>query len=150
MRALVRVAAALGVRLHATHLDEQTLGLYSPDEQRIYFDIRLTPNERRVTIAHELGHAYYGHDHSNPKHERQAEVFAAELLIDPEKYARLERVDPDQHRLADDLGVTVELIRTYEEHCLERVRGMTYTRARMGAGQWEYRGVRADAESAGV
>ncbi|MFD4111640.1 ImmA/IrrE family metallo-endopeptidase [Streptomyces sp. NPDC058650] len=137
------MAASMGIRVHASHLEEGTMGLYSPDEARIYFDIRLTPNERRATIAHELGHAHYGHTCSAPAHERQAEVFAARLLIDPAGYAALERVNADRHHIADELGVTAELIATFQAYCLTRVRGMTYAAPKMGFGQWAYRSARA-------
>jgi Zn-dependent peptidase ImmA (M78 family) len=143
LKELIRAAASMGIRLHASHLQEGTLGLYSPDEARIYFDIQLTPSERRTTIAHELGHAHYGHTCSTPAHERKAEIFAARLLIDPAQYAQLESVNPDRYYLAEELGVTVDLITTYETHCLTRVRGITYASPKMGAGQWSYRSAHA-------
>lgn len=118
----------MGIRLHATTLDAETLGLYSPEEDRIYFDLRLTPNERRTTIAHELGHAYYGHTATNPARERQADTYAAELLIDPQEYAMLERISCDRDFLADELRVTVDLIDHYRGHCLQRVGHRTYSR----------------------
>lgn len=133
------MAASMGIRLHATHLDDDTMGLYSPDEGRIYFDIRLTPNERRVTIAHELGHAHYGHVCSTPSNERQAELFAARLLIDPAEHARLAPVHPDREHLAEELSVTVDLLHTYETRCLTQLRGVTYASPKMGVGQWRYR-----------
>lgn len=43
----------------------------------------------RSTLAHELGHAHYGHQqarmaHLDTRHERQADEFAAELLLTEE------------------------------------------------------------------
>lgn len=138
MRQLMRVAAEYGVSVHFAHLDED-LGCYVPQEQRIYLDLRLTPAQRRSVLAHELGHVHYGHCADSPLAERQADIFAARLLIDPEVYARLERVNPDQHHLADELGVTVDIVFTFEAHCLQRVRGITYAHPKMGVGQWVFR-----------
>lgn len=139
MKYLLAHAASMGLSVHATHLEEGTLGLYSHAERRIYFDIRLTPNERRSVIAHEIGHAHYGHVTNGALQERQADIYAARLLISPHAYAALERVNSDQHLIAEELGVTLDLIYTFEAHCLQRLRGVTYARPRMGAGQWAYR-----------
>lgn len=113
--------------------------MYSPDEDRIYFDARLTPSERRSVVAHELGHAHYGHRCDTAVTERQADRYAARLLIDPARYAELERVNPDHHYIAEELGVTVDVVYTYESECLTRVRGITYAHSRLGIGQWAYR-----------
>lgn len=132
MLELIRLAAASGIEIHAAHLDDEVLGYWSPDEGRIYYDLHLTPNEARVTIAHELGHAHYGHRCDNARHEHQAELYAANLLIDPAAYAALESINPDQHDIADELRVTVELVAFYERHCLTRLHGVTYSHARQG------------------
>lgn len=139
------IAARQGIRVHAAHLPEGDVGYYSPDEARIYFDLSLTPVERRCVIAHELGHAHYGHREDSPRNERLADVYAAGLLIDPDRYAALERVNSDQHFLADELDVTLEVVETFEKHCLTKLRGVTYVRPRMGIAQWSYRGVHAHA-----
>jgi hypothetical protein len=93
----------------------------------------------RSTLAHECGHAFYGHNCTSPAGERQARKYAATLLIDPEEYARLERINPDQHWLAEEFSVTPRIIFDYEAFCLTRVRGVTYSRVRMGVGQWAHR-----------
>lgn len=139
MLELVRFAASQGIELHASHLPEDVLGYYSPDESRIYFDLHLTPNERRVTIAHELGHAHYGHRCDTDRNERQADRFAASLLIDPATYAAAEALTPHPHHLADELGVTVELIEFFEAHCLTRLHGVTYANTRHGTAQARFR-----------
>lgn len=127
MRFLVGMAASLGVRLHGAYLPEGDLGYYSPDEDRIYFDLALTPFERRCTIAHELGHAYYGHRTDSDQNERLADTYAAELLIDPVAYAAAEHISTDVEFLADELCVIPELIEHYRAHCLQRLGGRTYS-----------------------
>lgn len=126
MRGLIHAASELGLRVHAVHMPEGILGYYSPTEQRIYFDLSLTPRERRSVVAHELGHAYHGHDCSTPRNERQADSYAAELLIDPEAYASAENISHDIAYLADELGVTEDLIRHFRKHCLQRLGRRTY------------------------
>lgn len=139
MRALLAKAAEFGVRVHVWDLPRGTRGLYDDHEKRIYLDLRLTAAERRSTLAHELGHAHHGHDCSTPAAERQARTYAAEILIDPAEFARLERVNPDAHWMAEELDVTPQIVIDYRHHCLTRVRGVTYSRPRMGIGQWAYR-----------
>lgn len=135
MLELIRFAASQGIEIHAAHLDEDVFGYWSPDEGRIYYDMQCTPDEARVTVAHELGHAYYGDRCDSDRAERRADKYAAALLIDPELYAQLEALNPDQHHLAEELGVTVELILFYEEHFLTRLGDVTYTRPRHGRAQ---------------
>ncbi|MGG7509048.1 ImmA/IrrE family metallo-endopeptidase [Plantibacter sp. YIM 135249] len=119
--------ADLGLKLRGDYLPDDDLGYYSPSEGLIYFDLRLTPDERRCVIAHECGHAYYGHGCDSDRHERQANTYAAQLLIDPVEYARLERLGSDSHHIADEIGVTVELLEHYQQFCLQRLGHRTYS-----------------------
>lgn len=122
------------------------LACWVPSMRRIFVSSRLTDEEQEVQLAHELGHAHHGHPcakhpttPSELARERQADRFAARLLIDPAHYAVLEAVNPDQHQLAEELGVPVKLIYIFEEDCLTRVAGATYAHAREGIGQWAHR-----------
>lgn len=141
MRELLARASGYGVSVHFWALPDSLRGLYDHEDRRIYLNLALTPFERRSTLAHELGHAHYGHNCSTPRAEAQARAFAAQLLIDPEAYACLERINPDQHWLADEFSVTAQIIFDYEHYHLTRVRGLTYARARLGVGQWDHRAV---------
>lgn len=149
MRDLIRHAAQLGVRVHLAPIDDdpELLGYYSPAHKQVVVRVGMTRPQSRWVLAHELGHAYYDHHCSGPRTadgaERQADAYAARLIIDPNEYARLERINPDQHWLADEFGVSVDAITAYEQHCLTRVRGATYTRARLGIGQWVHRSIYA-------
>lgn len=144
MRELLAHAARLGVSVHVAHLPEPYRGWYDVDSARVLYDFDLTPIEQQCVLAHELGHVHHGHEcEDNPMHERKADIYAARLLIHPAEYAELERVNPDQHHLADELGVTVDLVRVYETHCLTRLRGVTYARSRLGVGQWSFRSAHA-------
>ncbi|MGV0399412.1 ImmA/IrrE family metallo-endopeptidase [Corynebacterium segmentosum] len=67
-------------------------------------------------LAHELGHAHYGDPpgHHDP-HEHRADRFAARLLISPVKYAAAESIyGPHPATLANELGVTVKVLKTWQ------------------------------------
>lgn len=145
MRELIHHAALLGTRVHFAHIEDDTelLGYYSPLHKVIVIRLGLTHAQSRWVLGHELGHAFYDHRchgmHSRGAAERQANAYGARLLIDPSEYARLETINPDQHWLAEEFSVSVDAIFAYEQHCLTRLRGVTYSRARMGVGQWSHR-----------
>jgi len=128
MRDLLAIAKARGLTVHATHMPPGWLGSYNHETRRIFFDLGLTPAERRVTIAHELGHEFYGDRCSSPEAEDKADAYAASLLIDPEEYCELERIDPDVESLADAFVVTVECIRNFQRFCLKPIGGSVYVK----------------------
>lgn len=148
-RDLIHHAATLGAEVHFAHIDDdpELLGYFLPMHKRIVVRLGMTYVQSRWVLGHECGHAYYNHKckgmHVRDAAERQANAYAARLLIDPDEYARLERINPDQHWLAEEFSVSVEGIFAYEEHWLTRLRGVTYSHARQGAGQWAHRGVPA-------
>lgn len=141
MKDLLRHAARLGYSVHVWELEPGTFGLTDTEERTITLDLRLRHDEQRSTLAHECGHAFYGHDCTSPAGERQARKYAAGLLIDPVEYARLERINPDQYWLAEEFSVTPRIIFDFENFCLTRLRNVTYARPRLGLGQWAHRGI---------
>lgn len=142
MRELLRHAALRGISVHAARLEPGVLGEWYEDEREIYFDLRLSPTEQVCVIAHELGHAHHGHAcEDDQRAEDQADEHAARLLVDPAEYARVERLGLNQHDIAEELGVTVEVLNVFMQRCLVKLRGVTYTQSRMGTGQWLHRQV---------
>lgn len=139
MRDLLARAAAAGLEVHGAHLPGDMIGCYVPSERRIYFDLSLSLADRRSVIAHELGHHHYGHDCDSPAHERQADAYAAQLLVNPEWYAELERINADAEWIAEEMDVAPYVIVDYRRLCLQRFGQHTYVRPRMGAGQWVHR-----------
>lgn len=140
MQSLLHLADQYGVAVVTRPLPGDLLGCFLPHERRIYLDARLTPAEQRSVLAHELGHVHFGHPGPDPRspreiarEERRADRFAAELLIDPTEYARLERVSTELEYLADELGVTTDLVQVYRRDCLVRLDGMSYARPRLSA-----------------
>ncbi|GEB44251.1 MULTISPECIES: ImmA/IrrE family metallo-endopeptidase [Microbacterium] len=137
MRELLALAARLGVTVHVAHLPEPYRGFYDHERRMIVYDFTLTPVERACVVAHELGHAFHGHrGPGDPRAEAAADAYAARLLVDPERFARLEAMGLPENDIAEELGVTPKLLRVFLENDLTRLRGVTYTRARLGRGQF--------------
>lgn len=146
MQKIMRHARELGVTVYfASISDEPTLlGYYLRSRRIIVVRKGLTTAQARWVLAHECGHAFYNHGRSQRTHhsraaENQADAYAARLLIEPREYARLEAINPDQHWIADELGLSADAVFAFERHCLTRLRGVTYARPRMGDGQWAHR-----------
>ena len=139
MRQLLARASQYGISVHGVEMKGGKLGRFVPRLRRIYFEISLPLAERRSVIAHELGHAHYGHDCTTPSSERQANTYAATLLVDPEWYAELESINHDAEWIADEMNVAPYVIIDYRHLCLQRIGHSTYTRPRMGVGQWLHR-----------
>lgn len=139
MRQLLAHAAHLGVTVHVAHLPEPYRGFYDHARRRVVYDFGLTPIERACVLAHELGHAYHGHQgRDDPAAEAAADAYAAALLVDPDRYARLEAIGLSPVDIAEELGVTVKLLHAFVENHLTRVRGVTYARPRLGRDQHLY------------
>lgn len=88
-------------------------GLWLPERNLILVHSRLRAGAQRNVLAHELGHAALAHLDARPKHERQADEFAAHHLICPDELADLYKWCPDEQRLVAELGVTTRLLRAY-------------------------------------
>lgn len=134
MKDLIQLAASYGVRIAYVHIDDAN-GFYDAEERVVKVDISLTPNEKRSVVAHELGHVHHGHTCGGGRDsriERQARAYAAFLLVHPIDYAAAENVSADVFHIADELGVTVELIDDYRSMCIQRLGERTYSRSARG------------------
>lgn len=81
--ALETLAHTMGITVIETSKLGSTLNAcFHPPTQTIFIKIGLDPVTRRCAIAHELGHAHYGHDCSTPGAERQDDEWAARQLLD--------------------------------------------------------------------
>jgi Zn-dependent peptidase ImmA (M78 family) len=117
----------MGFGLHMRHLDDpDVLAVTDVVDGTISYAWGLTHSEQRSVIAHELGHAHYGHDCSSERGEREADRWAANLLIDPEHYAQLEHEGADLHTIAEGLNVTLDVVHSFRTHCLQRLGRRTY------------------------
>lgn len=115
---LDKLADALGVTVAETpHLDDGLNGQYLHHRRLILLHQGLDPWTRKSTLAHELGHAYYGDDiHGDPRMERRADQFAAQILITPDMYKNAEKLhDGHTGAIAYELGVTPHLVKTWKD-----------------------------------
>lgn len=88
-------------------------GLWLPGHNTIVIQSGLRAVHDRTTLAHELGHAAFGHHCDSQKHENQANKFAANNLIRFDQCVDVMRAAPDEHRAALELGVTTRLLRVF-------------------------------------
>jgi hypothetical protein len=108
---LLAHCADLGLHVEWRDLGETRRGEFHPHADLIVLSSRLTRRQAVACLAHELGHARFGHRSSTPANERRAWQYAAAILITPAEYAAAEaRVGPDVAALALELEVTPRLI----------------------------------------
>lgn len=110
--ALETLAHTMGITVIETSKLGSTLNAcFHPASQTIFIKIGLDPVTRRCAIAHELGHAHYGHNCSTPGAERQADEWAAQQLLD---VGDVEAVglecEGSAAAMAAELGVTPHLL----------------------------------------
>lgn len=90
----------------------------------VVLNYRRAVTTQRITLAHEIGHWFHGHDwsgdHDHDRDEREADMYAASLLIPAGEYARAEQlVGCHPGALARELGVTARLVE-FRRQQLER------------------------------
>ncbi|MEW4620732.1 ImmA/IrrE family metallo-endopeptidase [Corynebacterium amycolatum] len=107
---LISIAEAAGVRV--TWHKRGPKGAWIPYERRISLRHGMDDASTRCTMAHELAHMWLGHPApASNKQERQADRFAAQLLVSPVEYALAEQIYEARPQLiAAELGVTNEVL----------------------------------------
>lgn len=93
-------------------------GIWLPDQHMIVIKEGMRAMHTRVALAHEIGHAALGHEDDRPKHERQADRYAASRLIDPDRLRDLAAWSADRFRIASELGVTQRILSAYMDRQL--------------------------------
>ncbi|MCK7676204.1 ImmA/IrrE family metallo-endopeptidase [Corynebacterium pygosceleis] len=115
---LESLAEDLGV-LVSEHNGGAEVGRWYPARRVITIRRGLHPVEQLCTLAHELGHAYLEHQPGvggwfDARQEREADEYAARMLIAPAEYALAETMyGPDARAIAAELGVTPHLVETW-------------------------------------
>lgn len=118
MERLIERAEALGLRVIFRDLGRRHGEIHSSGV--VYLNPHRTDARIRVTLAHEMGHWRHSHDwtrdHSRERDEREADQYAARLLISPLEYAAAEAlVGEHPGALARELGVTRRLVELRQE-----------------------------------
>lgn len=110
-------ALRLGFRVEFEPLANHE-GLLLPG-QVIVVDCGLPGWRQREVIAHELGHAHYGHAagamHEIEELELQADLYAARILISPTEYAFAESLCEHPGAIAKHLGVSRRLVELWRD-----------------------------------
>lgn len=112
---LERLIQDMGITIVETPKLEMSLNAcFHLQTSTIIVNSGLDPATRTCAIAHELGHAYYGHDCSTSFAEYQADQWAAQnlLTLDMVKTTSAE-CDGMPALIAAELGVTPELLATW-------------------------------------
>lgn len=105
-------AAALGISVIERPL-EDVHELWFPDLMLIVLKSGMRPAHLRNALAHGVAHAALGHRDDRPKHERQADRFAARQLIDAEELRRITAWAHDPGQVVAELGITRRLLLAY-------------------------------------
>lgn len=117
---------------------------YWAEEEVIYLTPDMPPRTLRCVLAHEIAHHVLAHRPAahgpvRARQERAANEWAAKRLIDPERYAEVER-QREGHlaSMAHDLNVVPEFVQVFQGLLL-RVGDTVYVSPRMGVGGYEAR-----------
>lgn len=113
MDGLIDHALRLGLQISYGDLGWRTAHLHH--DGLVVLNHRHHLHAQREGLAHEIGHWHYGHDwsrdHDRARDERQADKYAARLLIAPDDYRAAENlVGPHPGAVAEELGVTRHLV----------------------------------------
>lgn len=94
------------------------LGGWFPSARVILLHPDMGWRNRIHTLAHELGHAHHNHPAGHdPRFEWKADLFAANLLIDPDAYREAELTyGPSLGAISAELGVTRQIVAVWRDH----------------------------------
>jgi len=122
LKELEDLAGANGIAIVEGNLPGKERGRWYAEPRIIVLQAGMPLDYTRTTLGHELGHATHNHDMSTPDarihyfQERQADEYAARLLISEESYRKAERIHGAHFAgIAHELKVTVELIHVWRD-----------------------------------
>ena len=106
-------------------------GVYDHQHRLVTLTPGLGPVQYRSTLAHELGHAHYGHTGHLPKNENHADQWAARALLSFEMLYEAARLPAGIPELAAELDVLPWVVKSFvntlgleeTEALLERAQG---------------------------
>ena len=113
---LLLVAHNMGLQVVEEIINDDHLGRYDHLKHRITIDRKMTDNQKRVALLHEIIHAEHFDKGMNLWMSAEAEEAktrkeTAERIVDLRDYAQAEQVyGPDPSRIANELCVTRDVI----------------------------------------
>ncbi|NKW16884.1 ImmA/IrrE family metallo-endopeptidase [Rhodococcus hoagii] len=126
MKRLYRAAAEAGLIVVEGDIPSHESARYYHSHRVIVLRSGMSAVDTHTALGHELGHAHHGHSCSQDagtcrKQERQADEYAAQLLITPVEYREAERIYGHHvSGLALHLGVTPRIVRAWQELWLRK------------------------------
>lgn len=103
----------MGVRVRVAPTPPGWWGAYDHERRLITLRPSMAFAQQHCTLAHELGHAYYGHTGVGPKQELLANRWAANRLIRYEDVRALAGSGLTLPEVAMQLGVLPEVVRVF-------------------------------------
>lgn len=122
---LDELALEVGVRVRTAPVPPGFWGLYDHKHKLITIKPGLGRIQYNYAVAHELGHAHFGHHGHLAKHERIADKWAARKLITFDNLLEHSRASMDRLTVASSLGVLPKVLETYIEYCLSAKQAVT-------------------------
>lgn len=113
-------ADSLGVRIREAAVPLGLWGIYDHRRRLITLKPGLGFAQRQSTLAHELGHATYGHTGHHPKTERIADKWAAKKLLNLDLILHHARDTQDARELSANLDVMPWVLDTFVSLLSER------------------------------
>lgn len=113
-------ADSLGVRIREAAVPFGWWGVYDHRRKLITLKPGMAFAQRQSTLAHELGHATYGHSGHHPKTERIADKWAAQKLLSLELVLHHARDTQDARELSANLDVMPWVLDTFVSLLSER------------------------------
>lgn len=128
---LSHLADSLGVHVRTAPTPAGLWAVYDHRHELITMRPGLGSNQYISTLAHELGHAHYGHIGHSAKAERQADRWAAKKLLTFQALSEAADLTLDTTAVAAELGVLPWVVKTFigtldihqTQILLEKVRG---------------------------
>lgn len=120
LTSLESYAHSIGVRIREAAVPFGWWGVYDHRHRLITLKPGLGLAQRQSTLAHELGHAHYGHHGHHPKTERMADKWAARKLLNTDLVLHHAKTTLDVRELSANLDVMPWVLETFVSLLNER------------------------------
>lgn len=110
---LNQLAEEMGVLVRTAPTPSAHWGIYDHRIRLVTIRPGLGPIQYQCTLAHELGHAHYGHVGASGKQELMADRWAARRLLRFEDVLAEAGTDRHEHEVAASLGVLPSVLEAF-------------------------------------